>query len=451
MKNGFDLKDFTDMSDKQHHAFSPSTLQSREACPKYVPSHSESEASLLGSLQHAVVETGEDNDELNDTRAFAAAECLGFFQERAKAYPGCTVIQEVYLPIDDEVLVVDVRWIEQFDIITEDGQVCPGFRGRQEYRVIEHTTAGYLDYGIVSADETEAEIWDMKFGQHRVTPAKDNLQGISYMLGLKKKFPKLQKCRVGFIMPHADWQTEHTFDLLNIDFLYLRVKTVVQRAVTAANAHGDYSMARPNVGTCLFCKLVGECPKVAELIIDIGKKFAPLALPKDISTTALSDPGQVGLGMKLAQLVQVWAEAYRRQASAKAIASDFMPEGYTLVTSQKEKITDARKVGSLAKSKLQELLTPHLTAAFGRAPTAEEYAAASIDLAEKVESLYSITFGKLEKLIESLAPRGQKTKASESFRESLVVAGAVEKGTPFAFLKQSEAVEKTTETKTESK
>src|SRR5688572_1930013 len=103
---------------KSHHAFSPSTLQMREACPKYQPNHNENEAALLGSLQHAAVESGEDNDELTDVRAFAAAECLGFFQERAKAYPGCTVIQEVYLPIDDEVLVVDVRWIEQFDIVS---------------------------------------------------------------------------------------------------------------------------------------------------------------------------------------------------------------------------------------------------------------------------------------------------------------------------------------------
>lgn len=437
------------MSDKQHHAYSPSTLQAREACAKYVPQHTESEAALLGTLQHAVVESGQDNDELNDDRAFAAAECIGFCQERAKSFPGCRIIQEIYLPIDDEVLVVDVRWIEQFDIVTDDGQVCPGFRGRQKYVVVEHTTAGYLDYGIISADGTEAEIWDFKFGQHRVTAAEKNLQGISYMLGLKKMFPGLRKCRVGFLMPHADWDTDHTFDLTNTDALYLRVKTVVHRAVKAANSHGDYSMARPNVGTCLFCKLVGECPKVAELIIDIGKKFAPLALPKDISTTALTDPAQVALGMKLAQLVQVWAEAYRRQASAKSVASDFVPEGYILVQSQKEKIVDAKKVGDLAKEKIRGLLTDYLKLTLGREPTEVEWLDAMTAALAKVEKAYDITFGPLEKLIESLAPRGQKTAASTAFRESLVAAGAVVKGQPFTFLRQSETTEKTT--KTESK
>lgn len=420
----------------------------REACSKYQSRHTDNEAALLGTLQHAVVESGEDNAELSDDRAFAAAECLGFCQDRAKAFPGGTVIQEVYLPIDDEVLVVDVRWIEQFDIITEDGQISPGFRGRQMYKVVEHTTAGYLDYGIISADETEAEIWDFKFGKNPVTRAEKNVQGISYMLGLKRKYPKLKKCRVGFLMPHIDWQTDHTFDLSSIDTLYLRIKTIVARAVEAANRPNDYSMARPNIGTCLFCKLVGECPKVAELIIDIGKKFAPMALPKDISTTALMDPVQVALGMKLAQLVGVWAEAYRARATAKSIANDYVPEGYILVQSQKEKIKDARKVGRLAKTKLQELLTPHLTKALGRAPTEEEYAKASIDLAEKVESLYDISFGPLEKLIESLALRGQKSAASGAFRESLVAAGAVEKGAPFAFLRQSSETDKT---KTESK
>lgn len=425
------------MSDKQHHDFSPSTLQMREACPKYAPNHSENEAALLGTLQHAVVESGEDNEELSDACAYAAAECLSFFQERAKEFPGCTVIQEVYLPIDDEVLVVDVRWIEKFDIPSEDGQISPGFRGRQMYKVVEHTTAGYLDYGIISADETEAEIWDMKFGKNPVTRAEKNVQGIAYMLGLKRKYPKLKKCRVGFLMPHIDWQTDFTFDLSDVGPLYVRIKTIVARAVYAANRPTDYSMARPNVGTCLFCKLVGECPKVAELVIDIGKKFAPLALPKDISTTALADPVQVALGMKLVQLVGVWAESYRQRATAKSITSDYVPEGYILVTSQKEKIKDARAVGRLAKTKLQELLRPHLVKSLGREPHENEWSEALADLEEKVEALYDITFGGLEKLIESLAPRGQKSAASSAFRESLVIAGAVERGQPFAFLRQS--------------
>lgn len=425
------------MSEKLHHAFSPSTLQAREGCPKYEPRNTETEAALLGTLQHAVVETGEDNPELSDAHAFAAAECLGYLQARAKGLPGSTVLQEIYLPIDDEVLVVDARWVERFDIVGEDGQVSPGFRGRQEYKAVEHTTAGYVDYAIISADETEAEIWDCKFGKHPVTPAAKNLQGIAYMLGLKKMYPKLKKCIVGFIMPHIDWTTQHQFDLTDDGPLRLRVQTVVARAVAAKNAHGDFSEARPNTGTCLFCGLLGVCPKVAQLAIDIGKKFAPLALPADISTTALADPAQVALGLKLGQLIGVWAEAYRRQASAKAVSSDWVPEGFVLVQSQKEKIVDARKVGSLAKIKLHEMLVPHLEKALGREPTPEEYAKASIDLAEKVEGFYDISFGPLEKMIESLAPRGQKTAASEAWRESLIVAGAVEKGAPFTFLKQS--------------
>lgn len=422
----------------------------REACPKYQPQQSECEAALLGTLQHAVVESGEDNNELNDSRAYAAAECLGFCEERAKAFPGCSIIREIYLPIDDEVLVVDVRWVEQFNIVSEDGQVCPGFRGRQMYKVIEHTTAGYLDFGIISADGTEAEIWDWKFGKNPVTRAEKNVQGISYMLGLKRKYPNLKKCRVGFLMPHIDWQTDFTFDISDATPLYVRIKTIVARAVYAVNRPNDFSMARPNIGTCIFCKLVGECPKVAELVIDIGKKFAPLALPKDISTTALADPVQVALGMKLAQLVQVWAEAYRQRATAKSIASDYVPEGYILVSSQKEKIKDAGKVGEVAMTKLKELLLPHLKLALGRDPDEREVREATLALYDKVDKLYSITFGPLEKLIESLAPRGQKSAASDAFRESLVAVGAVEKGNPFSFLRLSSETDQD-KTKTESK
>src|SRR6266542_937379 len=308
--------------DRKHYPYSPSTLMCREACPKYQPTQSENEASIVGTMQHTAVESGLDDDRIPDYRALAVAQCKELAEQRVAAYPGGTVLREAYLPVDDETVA--------------------GALG---------TTAGYADLCIVSADETRAEVIDWKFGKNAVSEASTNLQGIAYMLGLKKRYPKLRTCLVRFLQPHIDCDSSYPFQISDPRPFLLRVRTVVLRAIEAANDPKDFSTARATVGTCLFCALVGRCPKVTELAIQVARKYAPLVVPDDINTTTLDDPAKVSAGMKLAQVVSIWAESYRKNASAKAINhDDFIPEGYLLVESRRTKIKDARKVGDIAKT-----------------------------------------------------------------------------------------------------
>lgn len=403
-----------------HHPFSPSSLQNREACPKFTNRQSTTNAAaILGTIQHDAVERGEDDARLTDAHAMAVATCLDFVEERAAQYPGCRVIKEVYLPVDEDVIVVEVLRIEQFDIHTDDGQISPGFRGVKSFQVFEGTTAGYLDHAIVSADETQAEVIDYKFGKNAVSESKDNLQGISYMLGLKKLFPKLQRCWVRFIMPHIDEKSEHLFDLTNTDELYLRIRTVVGRAVEAAKNPDDFSAARPNVGTCLFCAHVGRCPAVAKMVIQLGQKFKPLQIPANVNPTTIYDPADVDMGLRLADVAKTWAEAFRRQATEKTIENtDFVPEGYVLVSMQKRKLLDPHKFAAMAKN----FLPPELHV--------------------EVDKLFDIPLGPVEELISTVAPRGSKEKTVDEFGARLLDAGVVELGNPFAFLRQSKKQDK---------
>jgi len=407
-------------TERVHHPFSPSSLQSREACPKFQNRNSTNEAAVFGSIQHDAVERGADDNRLSDDRAAAVANCMIFCEERASSYPGGKILTEVYLPIDEEVLVITVKSIERFDIVTEDGQISPGFRqGKTEHRVFEGTTAGFLDFAVISADETEADIVDYKFGRNAVTSAEDNLQGIAYMLGLKKMFPGLRKCQVSFIQPHIDEMSEHTFDLTDCSEFYLRIRVVVGRSIAAAANSNDFSSARPNVGTCLFCALVGKCPAVAALALKVGQKYKPLAIPENVNPTTLSNPVDVDMGLRLADVVKVWAEAFRRQATEKTIENmEFIPEGYTLVTMQKRKLLDARKFADMAK----EFLPPGMH--------------------EEVEKLFDIPLGPIEDLISAVAPRGQKERTVEEFGQRLQDANIVELGNPFAFLRQSKKQDK---------
>lgn len=351
----------------------------------------------MGTMQHDAVESGEDNAALSDYRAIAVAECIKYANERAKEYPGGFSAREAYLPIDDEKIYAN-------------GQLFDG------------TTAGYVDFALVSKDETTAEIIDWKFGRWAVTKAEENLQGIAYMLGLKKAFPLLQHVTVRFIQPHIDFSSSHTFDITDPAPYLLRVRAVVMRAVEAAKRPDDFSTARPNTGACAFCKNIGRCPKVTELAIQIGQKFMPLALPKDIKTTSVLDPKETAVGLKLAQVVGTWAKAYRTRVTAKAVDSDVIPDGYQLVPSQKTVIKDSRAVGDLAKT----FLPP--------------------EDADKVEALYEINLTPLDELVRLRAKRGQKDSTVEKFRAELLKAGATEMGQPFAFLRQITTGDKTENT-----
>lgn len=386
----------SDAATRIHHPYSPSTLQAREACPKYQSRNNESEASRKGTRQHDAVEGEQDNALLADHEAIAVAECIAYAESVAKKYPGGTVLKEVYLPIDDEEIVI--RYADG------GGDVFKG------------TTAGYLDFAVVSADETAAEIIDYKFGQHGVEPAENNLQGIAYMLGLLKKFPKLETCKVQFVLPHRDEIDQHTFLLSqeNVDDHRLRVVAVVRRAEEAAKVPNDFSMANPTLGACLFCSLIGKCPKVAEKVLKIGQKFAPLQLPENVNPSLISDPADTALGIKVAQIAEAWAKAFRAGATEKAISDpDFMPEGYVLVTSTRRIVLDARKLADIGKEFVPEAAAP------------------------EIEKLFDIPIGGIEGLIKLAAPRGQKEKTVDAFGEAAIARGALELGAPFAFLKQS--------------
>ena len=409
---------------RPHHPFSPSSLQSREACPCYEGAQNETEASFYGTLQHNAVDSGSDDLRLSDARATAVADCIRFAEGRAALYPGGTVIREAYLPVDDCAYLIEVHTVEQFDIVTTDGdgagQVSPGFRGATRYEIIEATTAGYLDFAVVSADETEAEIWDWKFGKFIVTHARDNVQGISYMLGLKRRFPKLRRVKVGFIQPHADDESEHTFDLDVVQTeLYLRIKCIVTRSIEVRQRGMDWSQARVNVGACSFCANIGRCPAVAAVAIKVGKKYRPAEIPDNLTPSLIMDPAQVGHGIKLAQIVKTWAESFRAQATQKTIEDmEFVPDGYKLVQCDgRTKIEDVSGVEDIAKLFLPEE-HHHLIA-----------------------KLRDIPLGKLDELIQTVTPRGQKEARVQEFRDALAEKGATTRGNPYAILRMAQVKE----------
>jgi hypothetical protein len=411
----------SDANTRVHHPFSPSKLQALEACPKYESHSTDSAASRAGTIQHDAVDGESDSAHMTDNQALAVAECLAYADSIAKKYKGGTVIKENYLPIDNEIIeITETDGTGKLDP-NPAANPFPGVETVQWTQPIvtkrfRGTTAGYLDYAVVSTDETEAEIIDWKFGQWAVESTENNLQGIAYMLGLKKRFPKLKRCTIHFVLPHRDELDVHAFDLNdeNLMLFHTRIRRVVRAAQDARKDPNNFAAANPNTGACLFCALIGQCPKVTEMVARVSEKFAPLQVPQNVNPTMILDPEDTAIGIQFAAIAKTWAESFRARATEKSITDpDFIPTGYTLETRTKRKVLNARLFADVAK----------------------KFVPVSMDA--EIEKLFDLPIGGVEEVIELATPRGQKSKAVEAFGKAALEAGAIEMGQPFAFLKMS--------------
>ena len=251
--------------------------------------------------------------------------CKSYRDQILARYPGGEVLKEVYLPIDASKIF---------------------FKGES----FVGTTAGYIDVAVISADQKTAEIIDWKFGAWSVEPAKNNLQGIAYLLGLLFRVPTLEAITVHFVMPHRDEIDFHTFQRADFADLHLRVSTVVARAHFAQTS-GNFDRCNVMSPCCLFCGNKGTCTKVAEFALKVGKKYSALHVPENVTPSLMNNSAHAKQSMEVAQLLEAWGKAVRAQITARAIEEDvWLPEGYKLRARTASEITDWRRVVEMAKA-----------------------------------------------------------------------------------------------------
>jgi len=417
----------TPVEERKHHPYSPSSLQNREACPCFENRNTQHVKAIIGTLQHSVTETGEDDHRLSDDEALAAAECLDFYERQktlmledreraAKAaaqQTGMTTVWPLVIEETESYLPVDDCKFDEFYIANV--QVKDGPKGKMEpavhHRIVESTTAGYVDRALISWDRTHGILLDWKFGAWAVEKASNNLQGIAYALGLFKKYPTLQTIKFFFKQPHLNLLTEATFTRAQVPELYLRVQTVVARAKEARQRmmRDDFSMANPMAPACNFCANLGRCPKVAEMAIRVGSKFAPLQVPSNITPTGLKNDEDTTIGLRLSQVMAVWAKAFRSTITERAIRGTApIPEGFRMETRADREIVSVDKFIAVTHKYLTEA---------------------------ELAPLAQYTFGSVEEKIKEKAPRGSKKSTLEEYQAALKEAGAVKLGDSYTFLK----------------
>lgn len=393
------------MSEQQqervHHQYSPSSLESLEACPCFVNRQSDTphERTIAGTKAHAVADSRKDDSSLSDEDAEAVAVCLDLVGRRKQLMEEARDRQLVSASPEDRSEISEVLEIKE-DYWPVDDLVFPD---------AVSTTAGYADVVLISHDRARAEIIDHKFGKWAVTEAKTNLQGIAYSLGVFKRFPSVQEIQVWFVQPLLDYTTEATFKRSEIPELMLRVSLAVARAREARRT-GDFQTAKPAVPLCQFCGNLGKCPAVAKFACQVGQKFYPLAFDgEDLTPSAIYDPKRTTLGLQLAAVLRVWCEAFRQQVTDRVISGRAeMPAGFKLESRAEREVLDMEK--------LKQVVLTYLTK-------------------EEFDTTLSTTFGSIEKLISEKAPRGSKKSTLEDLKTKLEQSGAVKRGDPYHFLK----------------
>lgn len=399
-----DGKNIDSSETRTHHPYSPSTLNNVEWCPSYRGAQAAQvhERTTAGTRAHGVADTGEDDRRLSDDDAAHAASCLDFVQQRrlllqedADRAKGEAVMKKGVHPLTD---LFTVSELKELYLPIDD----------LKFPDCESTTAGYFDCLLLSYDRKYAEGFDWKFGRWPVEDPKSNLQVISYVLGMFKKFPELEMIRFWIKQPLLDVVKDAVFTRAEVGALYLRVQVVVARA-REARTKGDFATANPAVPICQFCAELGRCPKVAEFACKVGAKFHPLAIPADITPSMLHAPDAAALGLNLAAVLKVWCEAFRRQVTDRILRREMdMPPGQKLQTMRKRELVDMAKLRAVA---LRFLTTAEF------------------------ESTLEATFGAVEGLISEKSPRGQKESTVKEFQQALLDAGAVKLGDEFSFLR----------------
>ncbi len=383
-----------DTATRSHHPDSPSSLQASEACPCFENEQRESQASEDGVLCHKATETGDLTIlDGNEEQERAVKRCLDY-QQRVIDYFRSRgveplIIREQYLSVGDD-SVTDIN-----------GKKWEGVSG------------GFPDIVIYSLTLGEAHCLDWKFGKVPVTPTKDNVQGHSYELGIRKLLgPRIKLVTVHFFAPNQGWTEQeqeekyiHTFGPEDAPARELRIRTIIARKKSST------AKPCPKVDLCIWCAKKGGCEANWKAIIPLGGKYEDLVAPDVVPPHKLSLPSQFAAAIKFAGQVELWAKAVKARCADVVRSEGIDIPGFKLVSASRRSVVSVKAFAEVAQK---------------NGVTPEEF----------FETL-SVAFDPVEKLIKQKAAKGKGAAAIRQFTSDLEETGAVQKGSPYYFLKES--------------
>jgi hypothetical protein len=196
---------------------------------------------------------------------------------------------------------------------------------------------------------------DYKFGRGEVDDSEINIQGQAYLLGVMDKFPKLKTATVHFILPRRDEILTHSYKREDMEDIRLRINLIIEKA-EAENAE-----AIPNSEGCRYCKHKLSCPALSDKLLPLAKKYSEsvtdfeMTLWGNYSPEKVEDPMVLSRMLNVAQVVDKWQAAAKKQALKLAVEKGEEIPGYNLhYRNATAKIEDAQE----AYEALEHIMNP---------------------------------------------------------------------------------------------
>ena len=256
---------------------------------------------------------------------------------------------------------------------------------------------GTVDEVVIKG--THADVVDFKFGRGEIDPAEINIQGQAYLLGVLQRFPKVETATLHFIIPRRDEVLTHEYSRADVETIRLRIKLIVERAME------ETQDLRPNTEGCRYCRERLTCQALHDKMLPLAKKYAPtmedfeMTLWHSYDPAMVEDPRVLGQMLNVAQVVDKWATAARKQAMKLAEEDGKEIPGYDLhYRNASMKIENAQD----AYEALSDLMTP-----------------------EEFMDACSITVAKLGKAFSQKLPRGEKGGGRGQVELLLEAAGII--------------------------
>ncbi len=345
--------------EEAHAEFNPSSLGSFEKCPGYLNRNTESESSLRGTRIHKALEKDTIHT-LADAEKPVAQACKDFIDaliaERLPQKPSKD-FREIRLQIDLGGDITTFGTCDRLLIYGEEGLMC-----------------------------------DYKSGWREITPAENNAQAWSYVIGAFQLHPQLQKITFYFLVPNRDEILFHTFLRSDVPAMILRLNTIIRRAMEA-----DPKLFNPQPELCEYCARQASCPALAKKVLPILSKLsAGLPVPTNIivSKDRLADIPHL---LRLAPILENFASEIRSAALRVNLEEGIDVPGFKLV----ERSTPRKIISVLGAWDVLKQVEPN------------------ISLEDFLAACSQVSMPDLETLIASLAPKNQKGSAKKKFEQQL--------------------------------
>lgn len=252
-----------------HHPHGPSSLNFKRMCHAFQNHSGDTDSADEGELMHAATETG-------------YKDALDPEQERMVEN-----IEAITAPI-----------IERADEVHREI--------RLDMKLLRgHSFFGTCDLWCDQGDST-GDLIDYKFGRLGIPKASDNLQALSYGVGIFQKFEWIDTIRVIFLLPRRNEVTMTTLHRRDLGS-YVASLSFLFDKITAKNP------VRTACKACEYCALKGECPEITEKII-------AAVMPKGLDMPANTNPEDMSVeeldsfALPFIRIVDSWTKAVKKRA-----------------------------------------------------------------------------------------------------------------------------------------